>query len=177
MTNSTGAAPERFGEDQLEEDETLVEVQLLRFPLPLWARAREHHDELIREMALLALSPEPMRPDVPKRLKTLIDALGRRYGAWVETSNAERDQAWLRGERTHDLVYRVPRSVRDACRQLSALLDEADEFCRAGQQLLTLAAPPDILAFRRWSLDEFVRQIDGHPPNPWPDSSTIADTS
>jgi hypothetical protein len=164
---SAESALGRFGHDLPEDDGDLVEVRLLRFPLPLWARAREHHDELMREFALLALSPEPVRRDVPARLQTLIDSLGRRYGAAVEAGNAERDRAWSRGDPTCDLVYRVPRSVRDACLQLSALLDEADRFCRAGHELLTLAAPPAILAFRRWYLDEFVRQIDGHRPTPW----------
>jgi len=162
------AAPRHAAEDLPQGGEDLVEVRLLRFPLPLWARSREHHEELMREFALLALSPEPIRPDVPERLRTLIDSLGRQYGAAVEAGSAERDKAWMRGDTTCDLVYRVPRSVREASRLLSALLDEADEFCRAGHELLTLAAPADILAFRRWSLDEFVRQIDGHGPRPWP---------
>jgi hypothetical protein len=174
VSDSTSSALGRFGQDLPHDNGDLVEVRLLRFPLPLWARAREHHDELMREFALLALSPEPMRPDVPERLKALIDSLGRRYGAAAEASNAERDRAWMRGDTTCDLVYHVPRSARDACLQLSALLDEADRFCRAGHELLTLAAPPDLLAFRRWYLDEFVRQIDGHEPKPW--SSTRSAT-
>jgi hypothetical protein len=171
MTGSTESAESalgRFGRDLAEDNGDIVEVRLLGFPLPLWARAREHHDELMREFALLALSREPVRHDVPRRLQKLIDVLGRQYGAAVEASNAERDRAWRRGETTCDLVYRVPRSIRHACVQLSALLDEADRFCRAGRELLTLAAPPDVLAFRRWYLDEFVRQIDGREPTPWP---------
>jgi hypothetical protein len=170
MTGSAGSALGRFGQDSPSENEDLVEVRLLRFPLPLWARAREHHDELLREFALLALSPDPMRADIPVRLKALIDLLGGRYTAAVEASNAERDRAWLRGETACDLIYRVPRSAGDACNQLSAMLDEAEQFCRVGRDLLTLAAPADILAFRRWSLDEFVRQIDGHEPRPWPEA-------
>jgi hypothetical protein len=168
MTGSAESALGRFGRDLPEDNGDIVEVRLLRFPLPLWARAREHHDELMREFALLALSSEPARRDVPARLQALIDALGRQYGAAVEVSNVERDRAWRRGEAACDLVYRVPRSARHACVQLSAMLDEADRFCRAGHDLLTLAAPPDIVAFRRWYLDEFVRQIDGQEPTPWP---------
>jgi hypothetical protein len=168
MTGSAESALGRFGRDLPEDNGDIVEVRLLRFPLPLWARAREHHDELMREFALLALSSEPARHDVPTRLQALIDVLGRQYGAAVEVSNMERDRAWRRGEATCDLVYRVPRSARHACVQLCAMLDEADRFCRAGHELLTLAAPPDILAFRRWYLGEFTRQIDGYEPTPWP---------
>jgi len=165
---SVGSALGRFGQDLPGDGGDLVEVRLLRFPLAVWARAREHHDELMREFALLALSAEPMRQDVPKRLQALIDALGRRYSGAAEAVSAERDRAWKRGDTTCDLVYRVPRAARDACQQLSAMLDEADRFCRAGQELLTLAAAADLLAFRRWYLDEFVRQIDGNEPKPWP---------
>lgn len=50
--------------------------------------------------------------------------------------------------------------------RLESLLDEADEFCRAGD-LLTLAATGEGVAFRRWFLHEFVRQIDGRPPRAW----------
>jgi hypothetical protein len=48
------------------------------------------------------------------------------------------------------------------------VLDEVDEFCRAGRHLLTLAAPEDIAAYRRWSLGEVALQIDGAPPMSWP---------
>ncbi len=48
-------------------------------------------------------------------------------------------------------------------------MDEADDYCRAGQHLLTLVTPPEALAFRRWYLGEFVRQIAGEQPRPWTD--------
>jgi hypothetical protein len=61
----------------------------------------------------------------------------------------------------------VPSSARDACIELEKLLDEADEFCRSGEHLLTLAASPEVVSFRRWFLTEFVRQIDGEDPISW----------
>jgi hypothetical protein len=48
------------------------------------------------------------------------------------------------------------------------MLDEADEFCRQGKHLLTLATPPDLRRYRQWFLGEFVAQIGGRPPTPWP---------
>ena len=55
-------------------------------------------------------------------------------------------------------------------RQLGALLEEVDDFCRSGQHLITLATPPESLAFRRWYLNEFIAQMERHePPVPWPD--------
>ena len=40
-----------------------VRVLLLQAPLVIWQRTAEHHDELMREMALLALSAT--RPGTP----------------------------------------------------------------------------------------------------------------
>jgi hypothetical protein len=47
------------------------------------------------------------------------------------------------------------------------MLDEADAFCRGGD-LLMLATPDDQVAFRRWFLAEFVTQLGGGAPTPWP---------
>ena len=48
--------------------------------------------------------------------------------------------------------------------ELPRTLAEADEFCRRGE-LLTLATPPEYVAFREWFLGEIVRQLDGQPPD------------
>jgi hypothetical protein len=53
---------------------------------------------------------------------------------------------------------------------LGAILDEVDELCRQGQYLLTLATPPDLVAYRHWLLEEFTRQIAGQEPVAWADS-------
>jgi hypothetical protein len=33
---------------------------------------------------------------------------------------------------------------------------------------LTLVTPPEAVAFRTWFLEEFVRQVAGEDPLPWP---------
>lgn len=62
----------------------------------------------------------------------------------------------------------TPVEARAATLALRQMLAEADEYCRAGDELLTLAAPPDIAAFTGWYLQEFLRQLDGAAPQPWP---------
>lgn len=148
----------------------LVKVRLLRFPLDLSVQSSEHFDGLKREFALLTIrADEPTA--VPKRLLELVDALTDRYSGMTENTNRERDEAIERGERVLDeLTYVVPAQVADACIELSSMLDEADEFCRQGEVLLTLATPPTVLAFRRWYLGEFVGQVRGLFPLPWPDA-------
>ena len=146
-------------------DVEVVEVALRGLPVEVHRRTAEHSDELQREFALLRAGSDD-RDSVPARLLILVEELGSRYQGFTENTRQELLDAMDQGAESIDLVYRVPREIRDATIHLGDLLDEADEFCRAGD-LLTLATPPDALAYRRWFLSEFVRQIDGHPPTPW----------
>lgn len=155
-----------LGRYDVDADNGLFEVRLLNVPLRVLALGREHHDEVMREFAMLALDEQLGSHHVPARMLELIDILGRRYGAAGERSDAEVDAALARGDVTIDLVYHVPGHVADAASQLEALMAEADEFCRQ-QQMLALARPPLQVQFARWYLDEFRRQIAGQPPRPW----------
>jgi len=146
----------------------LHEVRLLGFPLALYRRSQEHHEELMREFQLFALDTGSAQ-SVPQRLVMLIDELIVNYSGFTDAPNAERDAALDRGDESVDLAYVVPHAVADACVRLDAMLDEADEFCRRGERLLTLATPPDAAALRHWQLSEFPRQLAGHPPLSWPD--------
>lgn len=147
----------------------LVRVSILGMPLDVMQRSSEHTDELLREFALIR---EEGSDHVPARLLALIETLRGRFGSFSEGPRQTMQDALERGDETIDLYYEVPPAVAAAARQLGDLLDEADEFCRAGD-LLTLATPPEGVAFRRWYLDEFQRQIDGQPPRPW---STVGGT-
>jgi hypothetical protein len=148
----------------------LREVLLVGLPLPLMARSSEHHDELVREFQLLAIDPPTSTPghEVPQRLVELIAEITSQYGGLSDAADAERDAAYARGETTIDLTFAVPASVAEACVRLDRMFDDADAFCRAGDRLLTLATPPDAAALRRWYLGEFVRQLAGEAPTPWP---------
>lgn len=161
MTGAPGAAPHPGG-----PEDPLVDVRLLGYPVVVGLRSSQHYEEVFREFALLAASTATEADSVPARLLALVDALGRRYPR-QERHEAERDEAFRRGERQRDFTISVPRSAADASEALGAMLDEADDYCRAGM-LLTLAAPDDVVAFRRWYLHEVTRQIHGAEPTPWP---------
>lgn len=159
MTTEPAAAPEPF-----------VEIELLRYPLRLGARASEHYEEVFREFAILAGASPESTEDVPARMLALIDALGRRY-ARQQDHEIEREEALLRGELSRDMVISVPPSAAEAGIELDRMLDETDEFCREGA-LLTLAPPEDVVAFRRWYITELVEQVAGRPAQPWPGDLT-----
>ncbi|HEX2048005.1 MAG TPA: hypothetical protein VHF27_09580 [Acidimicrobiales bacterium] len=142
---------------------TLVPVRILGLPLDVYGRSSEHTDELLREFALIR---EDNSDQVPARLLALIDELNLRFAAFTHAQTVAMQQALARGDREIDLLYEVPPDASDGVVRLAALLQEADDFCRAGD-LLTLAARPEGVAFRRWFLEEFLRQIDGKPPRSW----------
>jgi hypothetical protein len=152
--------------EQVADDSVLYDVALDRYPLRLGARASEHYEAVFREFALLAASEDAEAGSVPERMLALVDALGRRY-ARNSDHEQQREEALARGESSIDLVLRVPASVSEFSQSLDRMLDETDDFCRDGT-LLTLEAPEDVVAFRRWYLGELVAQLAGRPASPWP---------
>lgn len=147
------------------QDEDRHEVRLLGTPVRVFAAGRDHHDDLLREFALLALSDQPPTVD-SGRLGELTEVLGVRYGAATARPSAEIDAAIAEGSDTVDLVFTVPGSVVDAAAELEALMDEADRFCES-EALLTVSRSPVVRAFSAWYLDEFRRQVAGQAPTSW----------
>lgn len=148
-------------------DEPLHEVRLLGLPVQVFVAGREHHDEVMREFALMALDERVNKEQVPARLLELVEVLGRRYGASTQRPDSEMEAAIASGATVVDLGFHVPAHVVDAADQLESLLAEADEFCRDAQ-LLTLERSALVIEFSHWYLDEFRRQVRGEPPRSWP---------
>lgn len=151
-------------------DIPLVSVRLLELPLDLQSRSQEHSDELTREMTLVA---EQMRQQgdsggLPLRLVELIATLTEQYSMFTLEQEQQIAAALRAGQETIDLDYRVPASAAEAATAVGAIFDEADDYCQAGQHLLTLATPPELVAYRKWYLQQFVDQIAGAEPVPWP---------
>ena len=147
----------------------LFDVHLLQVPVDEWARTQEHTDELLREFALIAADPESAGA-VPARLTRLVEQLNQTYGGVGGEQEARLFAAAEAGEQVlEDLAFSVPAAAAEACIVLSTLLDEADAFCLAGEHLLTLATPSELVRFRRWYLDQFVTQLGGAAPVAWPD--------
>jgi hypothetical protein len=127
----------------------LHRVRLIALALDVMARAREQHEGLMREFALI-VNPHPnTHYDVPRRLLDVATALRER------------------GDRSIDTEMRLPAEAREAALSLAALLEEADDYCRQGD-LLTLATPPELVTFRRWYLGQIVEQLEGAAPVAWP---------
>ena len=146
--------------------QALVEVHLRQVPIDLWKRATAHQEAVQREMDLMRAA-EPV-DSVPNRLLSLLEDLDRRFGDLNDPTWEQLRVADERGEETANVVFEVPPPAAAAARELGAMMSEVDEFCRAGDHLMTLATPPEIVSFREWLIDEFTRQIDhGAEPLPW----------
>lgn len=164
MTSERSPSPlGRYAEPP--SDEATHPVRLVGIPLRVLDAGRRHHAELMHEFALLAVA-DNLSDDLPQRMLELIDTLGRRYATVADRPNAEVEAALARGDDTIDLTYNVAAHVVEAADRLGALMDEADEYCRR-EQMLTLERTDVVRRFSTWYLDEFKRQINGEPPQPW----------
>ncbi|HEX8582174.1 MAG TPA: hypothetical protein VF640_07590 [Acidimicrobiales bacterium] len=145
------------------DDEELLPVDLVGLPLDLHRRATEHSDDVTREFQLVALDPST----APARLIALGEEV-ERYSRFTSGPGAQLEQALADGRATVDLRYEVPASAADAARRLGEVLDDVDEWCRAGG-MLALAASDEVRTYRRWFIGQFVDQLSGAEPVPWPD--------
>jgi anti-anti-sigma factor len=139
-------------------------VRLLGVPVAVHRRAAEHSDAINRELTLIAAADDG---SVPARLQALSERLTTAYSSMSSEQAEQLQEAFESRRATIDLEYEVPAEMADACEELRAMLDEVEGYCRDGD-LLSLISPPEAVAYRTWYLGEFVRQIRGEEPRPWP---------
>lgn len=132
-------------------------------PADLYAACDVHHQELRRELRLLALAhgdSYPIASSISRVFRSFDDQL--RQSSGVESLDALLERATGRV----DVRLVVPQTLPHTASRMIDVLELADTFCRS-ERLLSLATSPEQRAFRRWYLGEFVRQGDGETPTPW----------
>jgi hypothetical protein len=144
-------------------------VRLVQVPVELMARWNEHQQELLREFALIQLSDQATKAEVPARLLEVIERHRPAFSKLAVRTRGQFARARDEHEQYVDLELDLPPGAPAAARELQALFDEADEFCRRGD-LITLATPPEHVALRHWFLNEIVRQFDGEEPTAFADA-------
>jgi hypothetical protein len=155
----------------MTEREDLFEMRLLEVPLALRERSRQHGADLLREMELISLghAAGTTHHELPQRLVELAEELERVYGPYVGGNTDDLDAALDRGDDTMaEVRYHLPRQSVSLVKHVEAILREVDEYSRAGRELLTLAPPPDVVAYREWVTGQVLGQAAGEPPTPWP---------
>lgn len=138
-------------------------VLLRDLPADLYAACHVHHQELRRELRLLALAhgdSYPIASSISRVFRSFDDQLRQSSGAESLDALLERTTGRV------DVRLVVPQTLPHTASRMIDVLELADTFCRS-ERLLSLATSPEQRAFRRWYLGEFVRQGDGEAPTPW----------
>jgi hypothetical protein len=151
-----------------DDDPQTVAVRLVGLPLRVRARAMEHDQDLLRELALVRVAAEATgTTSAPERLLDLADELRATYGPLAAGPSTAMDLALEQGQEFMDVTYTVPPELRPLLHRVLAVLDEVEQYARDGRYLLTASAPADVAAYRAWVFAEFDRQIAGEDPVPW----------
>lgn len=147
----------------------VVGTAVLRdYPLRLWLRQQEHTDGLLREFQLLLGGKDVgSSTSAPAQLLQLAEMFTTRFGALINTINEERHAAVDAGRDRMDSHVPLPEGTPQLLEQVAHVMRLVDDYCRAGN-LLTLARPPELIAFSEWSLGELTAQYEGAEPTPWP---------
>lgn len=149
----------------------LVAVALVGVPVEALMRTQAEYDGLFREFRFVVESDPDVAGDaIQGRLVALVDELGTHFQGFTSGAEVEWRNAVDGGLDHADLHFDLPPEIGAVCARYDRLLDEADDLCRAGA-LMTLAATPEVVAVRKWVLDEFVRQSVGGSPVRWSSST------
>jgi anti-sigma regulatory factor (Ser/Thr protein kinase) len=138
-------------------------------PVEAYLAMQEHNDALYRELELVAIDSgdDPAAAPRPARLATLArELLGPAFRNALITYREVVAEARERGQKVVDLQADLPERAVPMARAYVALLDEADDHCRAGV-LLTTPPPPQVTALRHWFVEQCaVQLLEGRPPFP-----------
>jgi hypothetical protein len=144
-------------------------VRLVKVPAALYSESLSHLTELCHELRLVQLARDRNAETHREReLAELIDALLEAYAASRNAVELEVAAAVQEGRDHVDLEIELSPTAADDATAMLELLDQADELSRA-KRLLTLPARPEVVALRRWTVEQITGQLrDGRPPAPCP---------
>lgn len=155
-------------------------VTLLSLPPTLWLAAREHHDALLRELALMQQSlPDADRATLAEDLAAADAARSRIGDAVVAAVELARSIGTARvplpehhpGDlpavpTTVDLEVRVRPSELSLFARMQDVLDQGERLAH-DDKLLARPGLPEIVAVRDWACEQVIAQVAGSPPAPW----------
>lgn len=142
-----------------------VEVELVDVPVPAARRALDHHDELLRELALVSLNGGGA-PHLSDRLLVLAERVRGQFAPLLRGLRQEVAVAAARGDRDCRLTVTVPAELRAATADFAALHAEAEGMARQGH-LLTLVPDREAVCLRSWILGQLASQVAGAAPVPY----------
>lgn len=152
----------------MSDQDDLREVIWRGVPTATFLASLQHLEDLTHELRVIASGARSGVVEIPVDLASTINDILARYETpqqetWRQTLDAERS-----GCDRVDLRIRLPPEAVDDLWRILELLENADEFARAGV-LMTMPATEEIVALRRWNCAEAERQLlHGAEPSPHP---------
>ena len=134
----------------------------VRFPgVPVdgYLELQAHNDALFRELELISIELEgDHAAEVAAPLADLVDQLYRRFRDQRDSYRDVVAAAQAAGRPTVELATTASPGAAAGARSYLALLEQADELCRAGV-LLTPEPPASVKALRSWFVDQMAAQV------------------
>jgi PAS domain S-box-containing protein len=159
-----------------ETDRPLFPVVLEDVPTDLLLADGAHVDSLVRELVLSATGARSgLTAQLPEHVADLVRRLQGEFADVRAAVTRQAAAAAERGDQRTTLSLSLPADAADAGERYLAALEAADAHARE-ERLLTLAAPAQQQAFRRWYVTALVtavrRAAAGRPPAPLPSFET-----
>lgn len=146
------------------------QVHLLGCPVRALERELSRQRDLIRELTLMRFADRHRLGDAgPSSLLALVEDIERHNRDLAVTTNAVRDQNLIDGAESVDLHYVLTSVAGPKMARVNRLYDEIDVLTRDDGHLLTLPPTAAMVRLRHWYFGEFVRQLGGAAPTPWPE--------
>lgn len=138
------------------------EVELAGVPAELFVNSQNHQHDLLRELSLIDIGDRWQLTDghLPHRLATMIAEILADYADVRTVTRQQALEALERGEETVTLRVPTRQGIVDALRRWLRLVEQADDFCSQGL-LLTLPAPAEVVALRRWYVEAIEDRLRG----------------
>lgn len=165
--------PERAQQDRRPGD---LPVQLVGLPTTLWLAARQHHEAMLRELALRRLGVKGASALHLAEADAAHTALGvaldralsdpRVTGGGRLTQPAGQPATLPEVAPTLDLVLSLAPEQASSFGALQDTLDEGERLAGAGQ-LLVRPSLPEVTAVRDWACEQVISQLSGTGPSPW----------
>lgn len=150
-----------------------VEVQLLGVPPFVVHHYRQRWLELVREMQLVALAGSSPDHDVARRFCGAAAAVHSDLYV-IERSTTAQAPVVIDDGSAIDAAFEVPVHMRPAFVEIRDLARKMEQHW-AGGELLFVHPGQQAVALREWWLGEFIGQIDGAEPTPWPGDMRVRD--
>jgi hypothetical protein len=144
---------------------TSFTLRLRRLPTELFVRNRRHLDDLVHELHIVAVG-RSSGAEVDPALTEAIDAILEEFAGPREAVFLAAREALLAGQEEIDVELSLPVAAVAEVRRALELLEQAENLSRRGL-LLTLPAPRELWALRRWIEREVTRQAAGEDAEPF----------